>query len=400
MRATTLTALSLRRALKDLDSVQGGRMARVKNALIIGGGIGGLSAGIALRKAGLKVDLVEVHREWNVYHVGIVVQGNAIRAMAALGVANQCVAAGFPYDGLEFRDLEGTLLADIHGIPLAGAGYPSDLGLTRPALHAILLSAARAAGVNIRLGATYTELRDSAAGVMVRFTDDSVQNYDVVVGADGVNSKVREHLFGPELKPSYTGQGVWRYNVPRPKELARAQMFVGLPAGKCGFIPLTNTEGYVLLVQAEPADMHIPDAELAPAFRQRLSRCTGVMAQLREHIVDSRLVVYRPLKAIFMPQPWHRGRIILIGDAVHATTPHMGQGAAQAMEDAVVLGELLARDEPLERLFAEFMQRRFERCKFVFDASLQIGEWEQHPTPHADPAGLTAKLMPNLAAPI
>jgi 2-polyprenyl-6-methoxyphenol hydroxylase-like FAD-dependent oxidoreductase len=78
----------------------------------------------------------------------------------------------------------------------------------------------------------------------------------------------------------------------------------------------------------------------------------------------------------------------------------MGQGAAQALEDAVVLGELLGRDEDHEKLFAEFMRRRFERCKFVFEASLQIGEWEQRPCPDADPAGLTAKLMPTLAAPI
>jgi 2-polyprenyl-6-methoxyphenol hydroxylase-like FAD-dependent oxidoreductase len=375
-------------------------MAKVKNALVIGGGIGGLSAAIALRKAGIEVDLMEINRDWTVYHVGIVVQGNAIRAMVELGIAEQCLAAGYSYDGLEFRNIHGHLIADIHGMRLAGPQYPSDLGLTRPALHAVLSNAATAAGVNVRLGTTFTELQDSKEGVRVRFSDGSQGDYDVVVGADGVNSKVREHLFGPEIKPRFTGQGVWRYNVPRPPELTRAQMCIGLPAGKCGFIPLTEQEGYVLLVQAESLQMHIPDDQLAPQFRARLAACTGFMAQLREQIVDSRLVVYRPLKAIFMPAPWYRGRTLLIGDAVHATTPHLGQGAAQAMEDAVVLGELLARDAPVEQLFAEFMRRRFERCKFVFDASLQIGEWEQHPGPGADPMGLTAKLMPTLAVPI
>jgi 2-polyprenyl-6-methoxyphenol hydroxylase-like FAD-dependent oxidoreductase len=375
-------------------------MARVKNALIIGGGIGGLSAAIALRKAGVEVDLVEVYRQWNVYHVGIVVQGNAIRAMVALGIADQCVAAGFAYDGLQFLDIHGNLLSHIHGIHLAGPNYPSDLGLARPALHEVLSKAAIAANADVRLGVTFTELQQSDDGVFVRFTDGSSGKYDVVVGADGVNSNVRERLFGADPKPRFTGQGVWRYNVPRPKELTGAVLCMGLAAGKCGFIPLTAKEGYVLLVQAESIDEHIPQDQLAPRFRERLARCTGVMAQLRDQIVDSRLVVYRPLKAIFMTKPWHRGRIVLIGDAVHATTPHLGQGAAQAMEDAVVLGELLARDEPLEQLFAAFMHRRFERCKFVFEASLQIGEWEQHPTPDADPAGLTARLMPTLAAPI
>src|SRR4051794_24603632 len=115
-------------------------MARVKKALIVGGGIGGLSSAIALRRAGIDVDLVEVNRAWTVYHVGIVVQGNAIRAMKALGIARECIAAGFVYNGLIFADLAGNTLVDIHGMPLAGPDYPTDLGLTRPALHKVLSS--------------------------------------------------------------------------------------------------------------------------------------------------------------------------------------------------------------------------------------------------------------------
>jgi 2-polyprenyl-6-methoxyphenol hydroxylase-like FAD-dependent oxidoreductase len=264
----------------------------------------------------------------------------------------------------------------------------------------VLSSAALEAGTCVRLGVTFAELRDSDRNIEVRFTDGSNGEYDLVVGADGVNSKLREHLFGDSLKPKLTGQSVWRYNVPRPPELDRARMYLGLEGGKCGFIPLTADTGYVLLVQADPPGIRIPDDQLAPEFRRRLARCTGVMGKLRDQIVDSHLVVYRPLKALFMPPPWHRGRVVLIGDAVHATTPHMGQGAAQAMEDAVVLGELLARDEPLPELMDAFMRRRFERCKFVQEASLQIGEWEQHPSPDADPAGLSARLMPTLAAPV
>ena len=149
-------------------------MAKVKNALIIGGGIGGLSTAIALRKAGIEVDLIEINRDWTVYHVGIVVQGNAIRAMVELGIAEQCLAAGYSYDGLEFRNIHGHLIADIHGMRLAGPQYPSDLGLTRPALHAVLSNAATAAGVNVRLGTTFSELQDSPdGGVRVRLSDGS-----------------------------------------------------------------------------------------------------------------------------------------------------------------------------------------------------------------------------------
>ena len=101
-----------------------------------------------------------------------------------------------------------------------------------------------------------------------------------------------------------------------------------------------------------------------------------------------------------MAQPWYRDRIVLIGDAAHATTPHLGQGSAQAAEDAVVLAELMRRDAPVEQLLQEFMQRRFERCRFIVESSLQIGEWEQHPVPEADPVGLTARMLATVAAPI
>jgi 2-polyprenyl-6-methoxyphenol hydroxylase-like FAD-dependent oxidoreductase len=111
-------------------------------------------------------------------------------------------------------------------------------------------------------------------------------------------------------------------------------------------------------------------------------------------------VVYRPLEALLLPRPWYRGRILLIGDAAHATTPHLGQGSAQAVEDAVVLGELLAREAPLPQLFEEFMQRRFERCRFIVESSLQLGDWEQTPVPTADPVGLTARMLATVAAPI
>jgi hypothetical protein len=216
----------------------------------------------------------------------------------------------------------------------------------------------------------------------------------------GSNSKVRGAIFGDEYQPKFTGQGVWRYNVRRPADVDYAFLCVGLEGGKCGFIPLSQDTGYVLLVQAEPGNPHHPADKLADIFRERLSGCTGVMAGLRDRIADSSPVIYRPLEALLMPAPWHKGRVLLIGDAAHSTTPHLGQGAAQAVEDGVVLGELLRRDEPLPRLLDEFMQRRFERCKFIVEGSLQLGEWEMHPTPEADAPGLTKKMIGMMAQPI
>lgn len=372
----------------------------VKKVLIIGGGIGGLSTAIALRCAGIAVDLIEIKSEWKVYHVGIIVQGNFIRAMAALGIADKAVAQGYSYFGVKFQTLHGHTVAEIPGIPMAGPNYPTDLGMGRPALHKILSETAVELGTQVRLGVTFTDIQQNENSTMVKFTDETSSEYDLVIGADGIHSKVRSAIFGDELQPKFTGQGVWRYNVRRPAEVDYAFLCVGLEGGKCGFIPLSHDTGYVLLVQAEPGNPHHPEDKLADIFRERLAACTGVMASLREQITDSSLVIYRPLEALLMPAPWHKGRVLLIGDAAHSTTPHLGQGAAQAVEDGVVLGELLARDEPLPKLLDEFMQRRFARCKFIVEGSLQLGEWEMNPTPEADAPGLTKKMIGMMAQPL
>jgi 2-polyprenyl-6-methoxyphenol hydroxylase-like FAD-dependent oxidoreductase len=368
--------------------------------LVVGGGIGGLSAAVALRRAGVEVDLVEINTSFKVYHVGIIVQGNFIRAMKELGIADQAVAVGYPQAGVQFKDIHGNLVADIPGIPLAGNQYPSDLGMARPALHGVLTEAARASGANLKVGLTFETIVQSADAVDVTFTDGGRGRYDLVVGADGLRSKVRTTFFPEAPAPRFTGQGVWRYNVPRPSDVTRTFMCMGLEGGKCGFVPLTKTTGYVILVQSEPGNPRHPPDRLADIMRGRLAACTGLMAKLRDQITDSSQVVYRPLEAVFVPAPWHRGRVLLIGDAAHATTPHLGQGAAQAVEDAVVLGQLFAQNLPMEQLLATFMQRRYERCKFIFESSLQIGEWEQRPTPDADPAALTRRMLEVVAQPI
>ncbi len=374
-------------------------MGGVKNVLVVGGGIAGLSSAIALRRAGIGVDLIEVNTNWTVYHVGLAVQSNALRALAALGVAEACVAAGFPFNHVSFRDRNGKLLGQVSGLPLAGPHLPANLGITRPALHRVLSEAAQSLDTHIRLGVTISKLEQDVGQVSVAFTDSSCVDYDAVIGADGIHSKLRSLLFGEERQPGFTGQSTWRYNVPRPPELDQP-FFVDMPGGTAGFMPLDAETGYVLLVQSEPGNPRLPPEELAEIFRSRLAICEGPLAELREHIRDPRQVVYRPLHSIFMPAPWHVGRVLLIGDAVHATTPHLAQGAAQAIEDAVVLGELLVRDQPIEALFTAFLNRRFERCKRIYDASLQIGEWEQRPTPEANRVALVASLFPVFAQPI
>ena len=133
-------------------------------------------------------------------------------------------------------------------------------------------------------------------------------------------------------------------------------------------------------------------------FRERLAGCTGMLARLRDQVTDPSLVVYRPLESLLMPRPWYTGRIVLIGDAAHATTPHLASGASIAIEDSVVLARLLAAGSGLAEVLDDFTARRFERCRMIVDNSERLGEWEKHPgSPDDDTVGVVARSYRALA---
>ena len=375
-------------------------MPNVTKILIVGGGIGGLALSIGLRQAGIDVEIVEIKDRWTVYHVGIIAQSNLVRAMVALGIADDCVAAGFPYQGVRFCDANGYVLSESPGVKLAGPHYPAYLGLTRPALHNVLFAACQKAGAQVRLGVTVAELSQSESKVVAKFTDGIAREYDLVVGADGVHSPIRTLVFGGHLTPKFTGEGVWRYNVPRPRDVDYGSIYATQEGPKAGLIPLTRDTAYIFRIGPEPGNPRFPRNELANIMRERLKPFGGAIRDLAGCITDPELVVYRPLESVFVPAPWYRGRVVLIGDAAHAITPHLGQGAAQAVEDAVVLADELRKDEPLEKSLDSYVKRRYERCKLILEASLQIGEWEMHPDPKADVANLMAKVAQTVVQPI
>ena len=149
----------------------------------------------------------------------------------------------------------------------------------------------------------------------------------------------------------------------------------------------------------EPGNPRFAPETLAREMRARLAGYGGLLGEAARAVTDPALVVYRPLEACIMPDPWYRGRVVLIGDAAHSATPHLGQGAAMAVEDAVVLAEELGgRDVPAA--LRAFMERRFERARLVGTSSIQLGEWEMHPERAGDPVELTARIRRKLAEPV
>jgi 2-polyprenyl-6-methoxyphenol hydroxylase-like FAD-dependent oxidoreductase len=275
----------------------------------------------------------------------------------------------------------------------------------RPAFHRILAQASHAAGARVRLGLSVVSLEQTADAVEVTFTDGSRGSYDLVVGADGIGSRVRELVFGPELQPTFTGQSIWRVTVPRPPEVhalvtfPRPRARPGAP--NVGFNPVSPELMYVFMVQNTPEKVRPPRERLADLAREQLAGYGGLVARARARMTDPDQVLMRPAEAILVPPPWYRGRVLLIGDAAHATTPHMASGACIAIEDAVVLAELLGSELPLAALLERFMARRAERCRVVVENSLLLGEWQKHPnTPGADPERIARESAALLAQPI
>lgn len=376
-------------------------MAKATKILVVGGGVGGLAVAIGLHQKGIAVEVVERDADWKVYHVGIIVQANFVRALNQLGIGDAAVAAGYAYRGARFMTPAGDVIAELPG-DTAVDGLPSDLGLTRPALHQVLTDKVRELGIPVRLGVSFESFDDRGDAVDVLFTDGSSGSYDLVIGADGNYSAVRKALW-PDARPNFTGQGVWRYNIPRPADLEWSDLYIGKQApgfrGKAGYCPLTPEEMYIFVVCEEPGNPKFAPETLADEMRQRLEGFGGILGEASKAVTDPALVVYRPLEACIMPDPWYQGRVVLIGDAAHSATPHLGQGAAMAVEDAVVLADEIANRD-VDQALRAFMDRRFERAKLVGTSSIKLGEWEMHPETAGDPVELTDHIRRKLAEPV
>lgn len=374
-------------------------MTCVNKVLAVGGGISGLCLAIALRDRGVAVDIAELKTEWTVYGVGIIQQSNVVRAMADLGIVDKYLEASFPFENPCLYAPDGSLIAKLPGLRLAGPDYPANLGVSRLALHKVLTEEAQSRGARVTLGRTVEALRQDGEGVDVTFSDGSSGRYDLVVGADGVYSRVRKLLFGDRYQPRYTGQAVWRHNFPRPPEMDHLCAFP-TPEGNAGLCPLSDDTMYMFVTSAEPGNPHHPRKDLPAIMKSRMKQYGGIIAELRETITDPDEIVYRPMEVLFVDEPWFRDRVVLIGDAAHATTPHLAQGAGLAIEDAVVLADELETKPDVGAALQGFHARRFERCKTICEGSIRVGEWELSHSPEADHKGMLVRMITLAAQPI
>jgi len=369
----------------------------IGTALIVGGGVGGMSAAIALRRSGVQVDLIDADPEWRVYGAGISVTGISLRAFDDLGVLDQIRARGHVGAGMRGKTVDGRTVME-PPVPENPAPIQQGGGILRPVLHDILSSKVREAGVAVHLGIKVAALDQDAEGVDVIFSDGRSGRYDLVVGADGIYSQIRGMIFPDAPAPRFTGQGCWRVVADRPAEVDRTEMYFGGPV-KLGVNPISRDRMYMFILEHVPSNPRFADDELVPHVRALMAPFGGAVPAVRASITQSDQVNYRPLEWLLLPDPWYKGRVVLIGDAAHATTPHMASGAGLAAEDGLVLAEEVARHDRLADALRAFMERRFERARLVVENSVRIGEMEMAGDTTSQGPAMLGATMARLQAP-
>jgi 2-polyprenyl-6-methoxyphenol hydroxylase-like FAD-dependent oxidoreductase len=362
--------------------------------IVVGGGIGGLCAAIALQKQGIETIVYEAAPELKPVGAGVGLAANAIQGLSRLGVADEVIARGKELEALTIFDEKDNIITNQDTRPLSRKYGISNFVIHRADLHDVLAQNLQPG--TLLLNKRCQTIKQQHNQVQVHFTDGSSAIADLLIAADGINSVVRQQLL-PKSKPRYAGYTCWRGVVENPgvklNTMISAETWA--PQGRVGMAPLPGNRIYwYACINAPEQDermRHMTPAQLAAHF-------TGVHEPVQEVLAATNDL--KPLDTFVY------NRIVLLGDAAHATTPNMGQGACQAIEDAVVLGQCLERERTIDKALANYDKRRLTRTANVIRLSRMLGWVSQWENPllikarniifRATPAFITQRQMEDL----
>jgi 2-polyprenyl-6-methoxyphenol hydroxylase-like FAD-dependent oxidoreductase len=368
----------------------------IRRVLVIGAGVGGLTAAASFARRGVEVLLIERRPAFDIAGVGLGQPANALRVYDTLGVLDEILATGFCYDRMFLFDASRRLIVE-HKFLLGGDRLPAFCALSRLQLHEILLGAAQRAGAQVVLGVTAGEIQQDKERVCVRFSNGQAESFDLLAGFDGIRSTTRQHVVGTAFAPRPSGYGGWRVQSARPGYV-RAMEFLHGIGSKTGAMPLGNETMYLFHIRPEAA-ANFAGQDHAQLLKERLAQYGSYVADIAASLDSDSEIVYSPIEPLMLPWPWSRGRVVLGGDAAHSFAPHLTQGAAMAAEDAFVLvREALKDDVPVEQRLMRYSRKRYPRCAFVYTFS---GQWlhdEQSVRSAEDLEAARTELMRNASA--
>jgi 2-polyprenyl-6-methoxyphenol hydroxylase-like FAD-dependent oxidoreductase len=323
--------------------------------LVVGAGIGGLAVARTLARGGFSVEIVEREPAWAQAGTGIYLPGNAARALRVLGLEQAVMERGIVIPRQRVSDDRGRLLVEVDLAELWD-GVGRCLALHRADLHEVLLDGAR--DVPLRMGADVRGLDEQDGRVSVQFGDGTAGDYSLVIGADGIHSSVRRLAFGSDATARPVGQVGWRFVTACPPEITTWSVMLGQRTAFLT-IPIGNGRVYCYCDLVSPAGEARHED-----FGRHFSGYADPVPKLLESVPEPDLVHRSTIEEVALDS-WVRGRVALVGDAAHATSPNMAEGAAMALEDALVLAECLGRLESVPAALSAFETRRRPQTDWV-----------------------------------
>jgi 2-polyprenyl-6-methoxyphenol hydroxylase-like FAD-dependent oxidoreductase len=343
-------------------------------ALIIGGGIGGLTTAIALHQHGIDFEVFEAAPELKPVGAGIVMASNAMQVFQRLGIERKIIGAG-----LEVQQAFGVdeKFKVISGLDVKGKVAPrygiGSYAIHRGRLQQVLLSEIESN--KVYLNKRLASIQQSETKVIAKFEDGTSAEGDFIIGADGIKSAVRKSIFG-ELPLRYSGQTCWRgmakFSLPDSKKGHSYEMWGPQKGLRFGFVPTAPDEVYFFTTYFTEAGGR--DSGVVKEQVLKLYAPFGELPRLIMEATPEENIIRSDIHDLSPIQHWWKGRVVLLGDAAHATTPNLGQGGCQAVEDAFVLATCLEQNKNPESAFAQYQSLRYQKALHVVNMSWQFGK--------------------------
>lgn len=361
-------------------------MRPVTRVAIVGAGLAGLAAAAAAGAAGLQVDVFEAEPApaWPPAPIDVV--PSLLRDLVTLGVGDACVRRGFAYRGVAFVDPDGCPRFEIETPALAGVRWPAALGIAYGALLEALRETALARGGRLHWGDPVARCDVQQGHARLATQGGATWQGDLLLVA---GARAVQGLSLPLAADSRELPQRWDHVLlPRPRTLDRTTWVVGPGRSKALLVPVSVSQAGLALLRDVGA------GRTARELRTQLAAQGGWLAAATASLSDDAPVVGRPVRTGLLAGAWQDGAALRIGSSAHVLPPHFGQAAAQAVEDAVVLQDLLRSPLPRDELCARFMQRRAGRAASVHAITTQAADWDLNPGPATDLHALARRLAP------
>lgn len=346
----------------------------MKKGVIIGAGIGGLTTGIALKQKGFDVTIFERASELGEVGAGLWVAPNGLKVFKKLGFADEIINAGKELSLITVMDTNNKILSIIRGAEIKARHHYSTVAIHRAVLHQMLIK--HFGRENIITNKNFTKYSQDGNKIQAFFEKDASVEADFLIAADGIRSNARRQ-FLPSVQLRYSGQTCWRfitnYRLPQNEQDKMFEIWAEAKGLRAAYSQINEDQVYCYITNFTQQGNTDNKSTLK---NDLLKLCAPFPAIIKEIIssADADKIIHNDLFDFPPIQKWTDKNVVLLGDAAHATTPNLGQGACQAIEDAWFIAEALENSSDAESAFLQYQERRINKTKYITNTSYQIAK--------------------------